>query len=39
VRGENTHHMAETAFKAVALALREALQPAEGLRSTKGALR
>jgi len=39
VRGENTHHMAEAAFKAVSLALREALQPAEGLRSTKGALR
>ena len=39
VQGENTHHMAEAAFKAVGLALREALQPAEGLRSTKGVLR
>lgn len=39
VQGENTHHMAESAFKALGLALREALSPAEGLRSTKGVLR
>jgi len=39
VRGENAHHMAEAAFKGVGFALREALSPAEGLRSTKGALR
>lgn len=39
VRGENAHHMAEAAFKALGLALREALSPAEGLRSTKGVLR
>lgn len=38
VRGENAHHMAEAAFKALGLALREALAPAEGLRSTKGVL-
>jgi imidazoleglycerol-phosphate dehydratase len=38
-RGENTHHMAEAAFKALGLALREALAPLDGLRSTKGALR
>jgi imidazoleglycerol-phosphate dehydratase len=39
VTGENAHHMAEAAFKGVGLALREALAPAEGLRSTKGVLR
>jgi imidazoleglycerol phosphate dehydratase HisB len=39
VKGENTHHMAEAAFKAIGLALREALSPAEGLQSTKGVLR
>jgi len=39
VQGENAHHMAEAAFKALGLALREALSPAEGLRSTKGVLR
>lgn len=38
VRGENTHHMAEACFKALGLALREALAPVEGLRSTKGVL-
>lgn len=38
VKGENAHHMAEAAFKGVGLALREALAPAEGLRSTKGVL-
>jgi len=39
VRGENAHHMAEAAFKALGFALREALAPADGLRSTKGVLR
>lgn len=39
VQGENAHHMAEAGFKALGLALREALSPAEGLRSTKGVLR
>jgi len=39
VRGENAHHMAEAAFKGVGMALREALGPAEGLRSSKGVLR
>lgn len=39
VTGENTHHMAEAAFKALGQALREAMAPAEDLRSTKGVLR
>lgn len=39
VAGENAHHMAEAAFKGLGLALREALAPSEGLRSTKGVLR
>jgi imidazoleglycerol-phosphate dehydratase len=39
VTGENSHHMAEAAFKGVGFALREALAPADGLRSTKGVLR
>jgi len=39
VKGENTHHMAEAAFKAFGLALREALDPADALRSTKRVLR
>ncbi len=39
VKGENAHHMAEAAFKALGQALREALAPAEDLRSTKGVLR
>lgn len=39
VTGENAHHMAEAAFKGVGFALREALAPADGLRSTKGVLR
>jgi imidazoleglycerol-phosphate dehydratase len=39
VRGENAHHMAEAAFKALGLALREAMAQADGLRSTKGVLR
>jgi imidazoleglycerol-phosphate dehydratase len=39
--GENSHHIAEAAFKAVARALREALEPdprAAGIPSTKGTL-
>jgi imidazoleglycerol phosphate dehydratase HisB len=37
--GANDHHRAEAAFKATALALREALAPAAGgIRSTKGSL-
>lgn len=39
LEGENAHHMAEAAFKGLGMALREALAPVEGLRSTKGALR
>jgi len=39
VRGENAHHIAEAAFKAVGFALREAMAEADGLRSTKGVLR
>ena len=42
LHGINSHHIAEAAFKAVARALREALEPdprmAGGLPSTKGAL-
>ena len=42
IRGENAHHIAEAAFKALARALREAVEPdprMEGrLPSTKGAL-
>lgn len=39
--GENTHHIAEAAFKAFARALREAVEPdprASGIPSTKGTL-
>lgn len=39
IRGDNDHHKAESAFKAVALALREAVSiKGEGVPSTKGAL-
>lgn len=39
IRGDNDHHKAESAFKAVALALREAVTPrGEGVPSTKGSL-
>lgn len=39
VTGESGHHMAEASFKAVGMALREALAPWEGgARSTKGVL-
>jgi imidazoleglycerol phosphate dehydratase HisB len=39
LRGANDHHRAEAAFKALALALRQALDPVAGeVRSTKGTL-
>jgi imidazoleglycerol phosphate dehydratase HisB len=39
LRGANDHHRAEAAFKATALALRQALAPVTGgVRSTKGSL-
>lgn len=40
LRGTNDHHRAEAAFKATALALRQALAPADlpGVTSTKGSL-
>jgi len=39
LRGTNDHHRAEAAFKATALALRQALAPSDGgIRSTKGSL-
>ena len=34
--GENAHHMAEAAFKALGRALRQAYTPSEGAMSTKG---
>lgn len=39
IRGDNDHHKAESAFKALALALREAVSArGEGVPSTKGSL-
>ncbi|WP_456478480.1 imidazoleglycerol-phosphate dehydratase HisB [Geoglobus ahangari] len=38
VKGRNEHHKIESAFKALALALRHALREAEDVRSTKGTL-
>ena len=40
IRGQNDHHKAEAAFKALALALKQALRPSgfEDLPSTKGTL-
>lgn len=39
IRGDNDHHRAESAFKAVALALRQAVSPrGDGVPSTKGSL-
>lgn len=38
LKGENDHHRAESAFKALALALRDAVVPATRLASTKGVL-
>lgn len=40
IRGENSHHIAESAFKAVALALGSAVRASgDGVPSTKGTLR
>jgi imidazoleglycerol-phosphate dehydratase len=40
IRGDNDHHMAESAFKALAIALRQAVTPrGDGVPSTKGSLR
>lgn len=36
--GVNAHHVAEASFKALGMALRQAMAPAEELRSTKGVL-
>ncbi len=36
--GQNAHHMTEALFKAAAHALKEALEPEEGVLSTKGTL-
>uniref|UniRef100_A0A832MK95 Imidazoleglycerol-phosphate dehydratase n=1 Tax=Eiseniibacteriota bacterium TaxID=2212470 RepID=A0A832MK95_UNCEI len=39
LRGRDRHHVIEAAFKAVGLALRDALAPADAVFSTKGAAR
>jgi imidazoleglycerol phosphate dehydratase HisB len=40
IRGDNDHHKAESAFKALALALRQAVTPrGDGVPSTKGSLK
>ncbi len=36
VKGEDPHHKVESAFKAVALSFRQAIEPAENVRSVKG---
>lgn len=36
--GEDMHHAVEATFKCLAVALRQALRPREGVRSTKGVL-
>ena len=36
MRGKNFHHINEATFKALGLALRDAIRPADGLMSTKG---
>ncbi len=38
-RGRDRHHVVEAAFKALGLALRAAVQPADGVFSTKGGVR
>ena len=38
LRGGNDHHVAEAAFKALGMALRQALAPGQGVVSTKGAI-
>ncbi len=39
LRGRDRHHVVEAAFKALGFALREALEPAAEVASTKGAVR
>lgn len=39
LKGKNYHHINEATFKAFGMALHQATRPAEGLRSTKGAVR
>lgn len=39
LRGTDRHHVVEAAFKALGLALRDALAPADAVFSTKGAVR
>lgn len=39
LRGRDRHHVVEAAFKALGLALRQALEPASAVRSTKGPVR
>lgn len=39
LRGRNFHHLCEATFKALGLALRQAVEPAPGLVSTKGRVR
>ena len=39
LRGKDRHHVVEAAFKALGVALRDALAPASGVFSTKGAVR
>jgi imidazoleglycerol-phosphate dehydratase len=36
--GTNDHHTIEAIFKALGVALQDALQPKKGIRSTKGVL-
>ena len=38
IRGDDRHHMVEAAIKATGMALRQALVPADGVFSTKGAV-
>lgn len=39
IRGRDRHHAVEAGFKALGMALRQALQPAATVQSTKGAVR
>ncbi len=39
IRGLDRHHMVEAAFKALGMALKQALAPADQVRSTKGEVR
>jgi imidazoleglycerol-phosphate dehydratase len=38
LRGDDRHHIVEAAFKALGLALREALRQSDAVFSTKGAV-